>query len=77
MNQSPTLPKEKSKQMDFPEAIRQIIAGKKVTRLEWKDENIYGILKDGYLMIYRESKFHQWTVNEEDMIRKDWIVVNR
>ena len=77
MNQSPTLPKEKIKQMDFPEAIRQIIAGWKVTRLEWKDEHIYGILKDGFLMIYREGKFHRWTVNKEDMIRKDWIVFGR
>lgn len=76
MKQSPIPVKQKEKQMDFSEAIKQIIAGKKITKLEWKNENIYGILKDGRLMLSKEdNKFHPWIVNEGDLMGDDWITV--
>ena len=60
--------------MDFPDAIREIIKGKKVTRIEWGNTD-YGFLKDEWLSIFRNGRFHTWLVSEGDMSSQDWIVV--
>ena len=61
--------------MDFPNAIRRVIEGKKITKLEWDNENIYGVLKDGFLMIYRNGKFNQWVISEGDLMGADWVIL--
>lgn len=58
----------------FPEMILEILEGKKVARNDWPD-NVYGILKDGFLMIHNETGDHQWLVSEADMIATDWEVI--
>ena len=61
--------------MDFPNAIRQIIAGKKVKRMSWSDGD-YGFLKDEWLSIFTKGKFHTWLVSAGDMVdSQDWIVI--
>ncbi len=60
--------------MGFPDAISAIIAGKKVTRLSWKNDD-YGLLKDGWLTIYTKGAFHTWSVSDGDMEGQDWIIV--
>ena len=75
-NLSPLPNKEKKQDtMDFVEAINQIKIGKKVRRLEWTDEKEYGLLKDTFLMIHRQDKFHQWIVSEGDMMAIDWVII--
>ena len=74
--QSPTMPiKTGPVGMDFPNAIRRVIEGNKITKLEWNDENVYGILKDGFLMIYRNGRFNQWVISDGDLLGGDWIVL--
>jgi len=60
--------------MDFPDAIREIMNGKKVTRISWGNDD-YGVLKDGWLTIYTKGAFHTWSVSDGDMEGQDWIVV--
>jgi len=60
--------------MDFPDAIRDIISGKKVRRISWPEED-YGLLKDSWLTIYTKNDFHTWTVSEGDTEGNDWIVI--
>lgn len=60
--------------MGFPEAIGEVIKGNKITRKEWEDEDSYGVMQDGFLMI-KNKGMHQWLVAEEDMIATDWIVI--
>ena len=61
--------------MDFPEAMRKVIEGKKVTRLGWNDRNVYGLLKDTFLMLHIRNEFHAWTVSEGDLLAEDWVTV--
>lgn len=68
-------PSNKSQSLAFPEAISLIMAGKKVRRLEWTDLEEYCLLKDSFLMIHRNGKFHQWIVSEGDMMAVDWVVI--
>ncbi len=60
----------------FPLAIRLIIIGKKVRRLEWSDPEEYALLKENFLTIHRGDKFHTWIVSEGDMLAIDWVIIN-
>lgn len=71
MNQSPTA----TPTMDFPEAIQKIIMGRRIHRLEWKDTEYYGILRDNILMLHKPDGDYQWIINEGDLLGKDWIVL--
>jgi len=68
---------KKPETFDFPEAMRRVIEGKKITKLEWKNSGDYCLLKDTFLEIYttKDSKFHAWTVSEGDLMGEDWILV--
>lgn len=78
MNQSPNpeLVKNEVKQLTFPEAIKEVISGKKITKLEWKNSNIYGFLNSDVLSIHKaDGKNYQWIVNYGDLNGDDWIIL--
>lgn len=64
--------------MSFPMAIQKVIDGKKITKLEWKNDKEYGFLSRTtlFLTIHREDKDHTWVVNEGDLVGKDWTVID-
>lgn len=64
-------------QMDFPMAITRVIDGERVTRVEWKDENSYGLLKDGRLCIQLPTGLHHWIVSDGDLMASDWVIVQK
>ena len=64
----------KSETMDFPDAIRELIAGKRIARIEWHNAD-YGVLRNGWLTIFRNGTFHTWTVNDGDLTSIDWQVL--
>ena len=65
----------KPRTMDFPDAMRQVINGKKVARVSWGNKD-YCLLRDGWLTIFTKDAFHTWTVNDGDLEGQDWTVVN-
>ena len=50
--------------LTFGEALKEVVVGKKIRRLEWKDANVYGMLKDGRLSIFIDGKMNNWIVND-------------
>jgi hypothetical protein len=63
--------------MSFPDAMRYLIAGKMIKRMSWKGELSYGLLKDGFLMIYIRGDFFKWNVNDGDLLANDWVVIEQ
>ena len=61
--------------MDFPDAMRKVIDGKKVRRFSWDSQTDHGLLKDGWLTIHTKGKYHTWSVNDGDMEANDWYVM--
>lgn len=62
--------------VDFPTAIKAVIDGKRITKKEWGNPAMYGILKDSWLEICKEDgKFYAWTINDGDLFGKDWIIL--
>jgi len=61
--------------MSFPDAMREIIEGNKVRRLEWQTESDHCLMKDGWLTIHTKGAYHTWLINDGDMEGQDWIVI--
>ena len=70
-----TVGKSGSGEGSCPWAIEAIMFGEKVTRKEWDNRREYCLLKDNFLQIYREEKFHNWIVSEGDMLALDWMTI--
>ncbi len=73
-NLTPMPTSSKPKTMNFPDAIREIINGKKVTRVSWGNKD-YCFLKGEWLTIFTKGNFHTWLINDGDLLAEDWIVV--
>lgn len=70
------VPTKKPKTLTFAQALDAILDKKRVTRLEWEENDQYGFLADdGFLSIHRDGKDHRWLVNDGDMLAVDWIVL--
>ena len=62
--------------MNFYDALKAVIKEKKVHKLEWKDKEYYGFLKDSVLTLHKpDGKLYQWLVNDGDITGEDWVVV--
>lgn len=63
--------------MSFPDALKEVIKGKKITRLEWQDQQInhYGFLNEQWLSLHKEDgKNYKWIINDGDLLSEDWII---
>lgn len=71
----PTSNKKVPETMTFPKALEEVMIGKRITRVDWDDEESFGLLRESYLSIRINGKFHQWMVNDGDMMATDWYVL--
>lgn len=78
-NKSPVPTVTKSPDLlSLPDALREVMNGKKISKLEWKTNDIYCGLVDNFLMIFRgdqDSKWHSWSINDGDLFGSDWFVM--
>ncbi len=69
------VPVKRLVELSFPDAIREVLSGKKITRLAWETNEIFGELHDGYLEIFIRGEYHAWTVNDGDLTAIDWVTL--
>ena len=74
---SPTPNKvEKTKDLNFYEALKAIMGGKSVTKIEWGNRNIYGILKDTHIMLHKaDNRYYDWILSDGDVYGEDWVIL--
>lgn len=61
--------------MDFSVAIRQVVDGKKITRVDWAKPEVFVFLNGGILSLKGEDGLnHQWIISEEDLQAFDWVL---
>jgi len=72
---SPVKGVETPTEMTFYKAIEKILEGKKVTKLEWDNED-YCFLKGEILHINRDGQDHKWIISEADIVGEDFVVKN-
>ena len=61
--------------LDFGSAMAAARDGAKVSKIEWKNEEVYGMLRDGTLQFVKDGVWHQWIVNDGDLRGDDWFIV--
>lgn len=61
--------------LSFPDAIKEVMAGFRITRQSWNNSDEYGILADGWLTIHINGAFNVWKVNDGDLLANDWMVI--
>jgi len=62
--------------VDFPFAIKKVIEGKKIHKLEWEDKAFYGVLQEGRLQLHKpDGKFYDWILNDGDLKGDDWVIL--
>lgn len=69
------VPTKKPVTLSFPDAIREVLNLKKITRLEWGTNETFGLLRDGFLQLFIRGEYHQWIVNDGDLNAIDWVVL--
>ena len=62
-------------EMSFIDALKQTIDGKKITRIAWDTNTIFGQMKEEQLMLFRNGEFHSWTLVPGDITANDWILL--
>lgn len=72
---SPILSSKAKVTMTFPEAIEAVIAGERITKLEWDNADNFGMLKDNHLMIHLDDGWHQWIISDGDLLGDDWVTL--
>lgn len=72
---SPTLT-PKTLLLNFPDAIREVLNGKKLTRVIWDKPETYIFLEGEFLSIHMDGKTHQLIVSLGDMEGIDWYVID-
>ncbi len=59
--------------MDFIDAFRKLIEGKKIARISWEGDD-YCLMKDYKVSIYTKGSFHDWIINDGDVEGSDWFI---
>jgi hypothetical protein len=76
MDQSPIPHTQPQTLMSFAEAINELLDGQRITKLEWNNQEIYGVLVEGQLRLHKsDGKFYAWTISEADLAGKDYAVL--
>lgn len=69
-------PTPRSMTRDFSGALKLMLDGKKVTRLQWSDNRVYCLLQDGILQLHKAGEapdvLHPWIINDGDLLGTDW-----
>lgn len=81
---SPTPTIRKKGLCNFYEALQALAEGKRITRMDWQDANIYGFLglRENIvcIMTYNEveDKYeeHTWAIAYGDLFAEDWMVLD-
>ena len=69
-------PMTRNELMDWPEAQRAILDGRKIRRTSWLEPSVYVVMTDGYLKIRHASgACDALIVCESDLLAQDWDVV--
>lgn len=62
--------------MNFFTALKAVLNGKIITKLEWDNTEIYGLLRNAQLQLHKPDGFHVWIISEGDMLGEDWVIIN-
>jgi len=63
--------------IDFSQAVGEMLLGKKIHKLDWKDREYYGMIgKDNVLGLHKpDESFERWSLSRKDLEGTDYTVI--
>jgi hypothetical protein len=62
--------------MDFFTALKLLNDGQRITKLEWTNENIYGVMRNGIVCLHKDDGvMYAWTLSDGDLNGTDWYTL--
>lgn len=72
---SSPVPAKKITMLDFYDALREAMNGKRLTRVSWEDNTTFILMYQQFLYINMSGKLHQLIVAAGDIEALDWFVL--
>ena len=61
---------------NFYKALEQVVTGKKITKLEWKNKEFYGVIDKEILKLHKpDGKLYDWIISTGDLSGDDWVIL--
>ncbi len=71
-NTSPVIPEL----YDFFKALEQLSIGRQISRKQWDNKQIYGVLRDNKVMLHKDDdQFYDWIISSGDLSGDDWFII--
>ena len=65
-----------NKQLNFYDALKSVMGGKKVTKSEWNNKEVYGVLDEARLKLHKlDGKLYDWILSDVDILGSDYIIL--
>jgi hypothetical protein len=76
-SQSPTpIEDEGPKTLNFYEALKEMLDGKSITKIEWDSVETFGFMeKDVLILHFPNGKKQNWIISRADIVGQDWVVL--
>lgn len=63
--------------LNFYDALREVMDGKKITKEEWNNPEYYGVLDNTFLKLHKpDGKLYSWILNDGDINGTDYVIIN-
>lgn len=63
--------------LGFYEALRHIVEGQRVTKLEWDNSEYWGQMLDGKLVLHKpDGIYYPWILSDGDVNGSDWLILS-
>jgi len=73
---SPEPPKKKNENLTFDQAMTEMLQGNSVTKKEWNDKEVHGLMRYGRLTIHKaDGKYYDWILTDGDLYGEDYHVL--
>lgn len=72
---SSPVPEKKIVMLSFFDALREILGGERVTRVQWDNKDTYVFMLNDFLKIHLGDKIHDLLTSRGDMEGVDWYVL--
>ena len=73
--QSPTPKFTATATLTFANALKEVVSGEKVTKLEWNSHETFLFMQAGILHIHNETGDHVLKVSDGDILGEDYVII--
>ena len=68
---------DKEIRLSFYTALKALAKGAKITKLEWENKKVYGLMHNGLVTLRKDDgNLYTWLISDGDISGTDWIIID-